>query len=91
MNQDTAVFDEAPRELRDFFDLLESETSLLNHSDPRPGIRRFHLNSELIMQGLVGWEPGGGVFHQYRAFLRHYREAPGTGCPPPEAEQSPRP
>ena len=54
MNQDTAVFDEAPRELRDFFDLLESETSLLNHSDPRPGIRRFHLNSELIMQGLVG-------------------------------------
>ena len=54
MNQDTAVFDEAPRELRDFFDLLESETSLLNHSDFGPGIRRFHLNSELILQGLVG-------------------------------------
>ncbi len=54
MNDDEAVFHEAPRELRDFFDQVESLTDEAALATFEPGIRRFHRNSELILQGLVG-------------------------------------
>ena len=54
MNQAPGVFDQAPQELREFFDLVESETSEFAHLDFGPGIRRFHANSDIILEGLVG-------------------------------------
>lgn len=54
MSQDSSVFQEAPRELRDFFDVVEEQPEWANQSTFESGVHCFHRNSELILQGLVG-------------------------------------
>lgn len=54
MNDDSSVFREAPSELREFFDSLDYRPSWATRAAFEPGIRSFHRNSDLILQGLVG-------------------------------------
>ena len=54
MNEQASVFQEGPRELREFFDLVEDRPSWASAEAFEPGIGSFHRNSELILQGLVG-------------------------------------
>ena len=54
MNKDITVFQEGPSELRDFFEMLEERPSWATRSAFEPGIRSFHRNADLVLQGLVG-------------------------------------
>ena len=54
MNGEVSVFREGPDELRAFFDIVEDVPGWATVAAFEPGIRAFHRNSELIMQGLVG-------------------------------------
>lgn len=52
MNGDKSAFQEGPKELSDFFASLEEKPAWATGFEP--GIRAFHRNSDLILQGLVG-------------------------------------
>ena len=54
MNEDVSVFREGPRELRDFFEMLDDRPSWATMEALEPGRRAFHRNSDLVIQGLVG-------------------------------------
>ncbi len=54
MNEDPSVFKEGPSELREFFDLLEDRPPWATRAAFEPGVRSFHRNSDLILEGLVG-------------------------------------
>ena len=53
MNEDASAFKEGPAELREFFDLLEDRPPWASPAALEPGIRSFHRNADLILQGLV--------------------------------------
>ena len=54
MNGEESAFQEGPSELRAFFDAVEEMPAWATRVALEPGIRSFHRNSELILQGLVG-------------------------------------